>query len=627
MQIFLSWQQKFRLLIVITLIGLGLITATSFWASRQVNAALQARENAMAFAGASSALMNDWLKLGILRKELTPTGSDEFLARIGALEQLAGQFVRQAQGLGESAIDESAQRIEALILAETVLQRSWLARSQQLGLTPFQGQRQALSASAEQLEAITISLIQPLIAAALSNQRNYLSTFDSDYAAQAHGAIGELQAKLQELDWNNNQIGQTVAAFSAAFAQADASIQQLRSLEAQLAEQRQQTEQRILEQNRMLQGGILASTAQQAQRARHSANWLMGLTSLCVAAFLLITLSQASRTLMAQLYKVTRLLTQVASGDLTGSLTLGGNPKDEFNQLGEACNRMIQGIGRILCQVVEANRALTELHAYLGDSMRDLGDNSSQVEIQTEQAASASQQICATINEMAQRTSDVGNSTHSAYESARLGSTVIDASVDNMRQLSQLIQQTHAQVALLSQSSGKVRGIIDVINSLAAQTNLLALNAAIEAARAGEAGRGFSVVADEVRSLAQKTVSATTDIARIIGDFNQQTQSIDGLMSNGLALAAQSEQHAGQVATAIEAITLSMEQLTGEMNQVVVAIEEISSTTGDIAEKMEEINLHTGQTKGLRLTLEQQTRGLSEQIQALSQSAQQFQIG
>ncbi|MNR34911.1 hypothetical protein D3C85_1527210 [compost metagenome] len=70
-----------------------------------------------------------------------------------------------------------------------------------------------------------------------------------------------------------------------------------------------------------------------------------------------------------------------------------------------------------------------------------------------------------------------------------------------------------------------------------------------------------------------------------------------------------------------------MEQLSGEMNQVVVAIEEISSTTGDIAEKMEEINLHTGQTKGLRLTLEQQTHSLSEQIQALSQSARQFQIG
>ncbi|MNF88526.1 hypothetical protein D3C84_710230 [compost metagenome] len=69
-----------------------------------------------------------------------------------------------------------------------------------------------------------------------------------------------------------------------------------------------------------------------------------------------------------------------------------------------------------------------------------------------------------------------------------------------------------------------------------------------------------------------------------------------------------------------------MEQLSGEMNQVVVAIEEISSTTGDIAEKMEEINLHTGQTKGLRLTLEQQTHSLSEQIQALSQSARQFQI-
>lgn len=90
---------------------------------------------------------------------------------------------------------------------------------------------------------------------------------------------------------------------------------------------------------------------------------------------------------------------------------------------------------------------------------------------------------------------------------------MIGASVASMRNLSQMIQTTHVQVNLLTQSSIKVTGIIEIINSLAAQTNVLALNAAIEAARAGEAGRGFSVVADEVRSLAQKTVSATTDIA------------------------------------------------------------------------------------------------------------------
>jgi methyl-accepting chemotaxis protein len=352
----------------------------------------------------------------------------------------------------------------------------------------------------------------------------------------------------------------------------------------------------------------------------------MGQSFVGVALFLLLTLSQASRTLMRQLNNVTQLLTQVASGNLTGKLPVGRNPKDEFNQLSETTNRMIQGIGRIVCQVIDANRELAQLHSHLSEAMRRLGENSSQVEIQTEQAASASQQISATINEMAQRSSDVGNATHTAYDSARMGSSIIDASVASMDRLSQLIQATHAQVALLTQSSEKVAGIIDVINSLADQTNLLALNAAIEAARAGDAGRGFSVVADEVRSLAQKTVSATTDIARIVGEFKQQTQSMDELMTSGLSLAAESERHTGQVAGVIEEITQSMERLSGEMNQVVVAIEEISSTTEDIAGKMEEINVHTGKTKGLRLNLDQHTRSLSTQVEALSRSAQQFQV-
>lgn len=626
MQFFLSWKQKFRLLIVVTLISLGLMAASSFWASQRLSTSLQARAEATAYAGASFALMNDWLKLGPLRQTLTPETQDAFPQRLNALEQRAGQFVAQAQGLGHSVIAESARQIEQLILAETDLQRQWLELSQQLGLSPFTGKRQALANSAEKLEPITIGLIRPFIAAALSNQRDYLATFDNGYADKTEAAIGDMQAKIDELDWRENQIGQAVTGFAEAFAQAHALIQQIREIDTQLASLGWQIEQRIDEQNLTLKDGLLTSTALQAQQARRASHWIMGLSFVGVALFLLLTLSQASRTLMRQLNNVTQLLTQVASGNLTGTLPVGRNPKDEFNQLSETTNRMIQGIGRIVSQVIDANRELAQLHSHLSEAMRRLGENSSQVELQTEQAASASQQISATINEMAQRSSDVGNATHTAYDSARMGSSIIDASVASMDRLSQLIQATHAQVALLTQSSEKVAGIIDVINSLADQTNLLALNAAIEAARAGDAGRGFSVVADEVRSLAQKTVSATTDIARIVGEFKQQTQSMDELMTSGLSLAAESERHTGQVAGVIEQITQSMERLSGEMNQVVVAIEEISSSTEDIAGKMEEINVHTGETKGLRLNLDQHTQSLSTQVEALNRSAQQFQV-
>ena len=626
MQLFLSWKQKFRLLIIITLASLALMTASSYWASLQLSNAQQARENATAYSGTAISLMNHWLKLGAVRKVLTPDTEADFQTRLAALQERSQRFAAQAQGLGQPAIGQSAEQIEQLIQAEIALQKQWLELSRQLGLTPFHGQRASMAASSAELQSINLGLIRDHIAAAVSNQRDYLATFNSAFAQKVHAAIKEMDAKIDELDWRDNKVGQAVAAFSQEFAKADALILQVEQIEQQLERQGLQIEQRIDEQNLMLEQGILASTARQAEQARNTANWMMGLTFVGVSLFMLIALSQASRSLLAQLHQVIQLLSQVAAGNLTARLAIGRNPKDEFNQLGTASNQMSQSIADVIRQVVDGNQQLTRLHTYLCEAMTRMADNSSQVEIQTEQAASASQQISATVNEMARQTSDVGSSTQAACNSARTGAKVIGASVESMRNLAQLIQTTHAQVSLLTQSSTKVTGIIDVINSLAAQTNLLALNAAIEAARAGEVGRGFSVVADEVRSLAQKTVAATTDIAGIVDDLKQQTQRMDELMVSGLCLATAGEKQAGEAAQAIDDITQSMEHLSAEMHQVVVAIEEISTTTEDIAHKIEDINTHTGETKALRLTLDEHTKGLSSQVETLNHSARQFRI-
>ena len=626
MPFFLSWKQKFRLLILITLSSLALMTASSFWASQRLDHALQARENATAYAGASATLMNQWLKLGAERRTLTPEGEANFQASLTALADMSRQYAERATSLDDPGITQDAQSIEQLLQDDIRLQETWLGLSRDLGLTPFDGKRTHLAETAKELEQITISLIQPFVVEALNNQRDYLATFNPAYAQRVHAAVSELQAKVVDLDWQDTQVGQSVSAFTQAFAAADALILRISDTEKQLLDQGRQIDAAIDEQNTRLQQGVLARTTQQAEQARSTANWAMGLTFVLVSLFMLITLSQASRLLMAQLDKVIRLLSQVAAGNLTARIEVGQNPKDEFNLLGSASNQMTVGIAGVIRQVVDGNQQLNQLHNYLNDAMRRLEENSTQVEMQTEQAASASQQISATVNEMAQRTNDVGNATQAAYQSARNGAAVIVASADNMRRLSQLIQDTHTQVSALTQSSGKVTSIIDVINGLADQTNLLALNAAIEAARAGEAGRGFSVVADEVRSLAQKTVAATTDIAVIVNDLRQQTQRMDDLMVSGLRLATEGERSSGEVAQAIDGITGSMEHLSAEMSQVVVAIEQISSTTEEIAAKVEDINLHTGKTKTLRLSLDEHTQSLSLQVEALTTSANQFRI-
>lgn len=626
MSFLLSWQQKFRALIALTLISLILMAAASLWASHSVSSALQAREQAAAYASASTELMNHWWRQNALRQQITPDLQQAFNEGLGDLQDLVGQLLTQAQALEDDATVQHAQQIQTVLLEELAQQRQWLNLNQALGLTPFEGQRKALSEKGKALEAISFDLIKPFIAGSLSSQRDYLSTFDPAFAQMTLTAIGKLQEQITDLEWQDTPIGKNVQGYAQAFADANGNIERINATNQRLRQLGEQLQTRIDEQAQALQSGLLLRRTQEAEQARLSALWMMGLSFLAVAALLCFTLLQASRTLVSRLRNVIQLLSQVASGDLTGKLPVGSNPNDEFNQLADAANRMIQGIGGIVAEVVRANGELGRLHNHLGDAMRQLGDNSTQVEMQTEQAASASHQISATLNDMAQRTAEVGSATTSAYDAARNGGEVIAASVDSMSRLAQLIQDTHSQVDALGQSSARVNGIVDVINSLADQTNLLALNAAIEAARAGEAGRGFSVVADEVRSLAQKTVAATTDISAIVGEFQQQTRHMHQLMSNGLNLAADSERHAAQVADAITSITSAMERLTGEMNQVVVAIEEVSTTTEDIADKIETIHVHTGQSKDLRHTLGDHTEGLSSQVDALGRSASQFRL-
>lgn len=625
MQISLSWKHKFRLLIVLTLAGLASMALSAFWANQRLYETFQARQEATAFQRASIALLADWRRVEG-NKQVALESIEALRQSLQVISTEGQELHTQSQTLNDPLLIDESRQLAALLEQDSALRRNWLELRQQLGLTPAQGQRQKLAEAAIALKNIPFGPIQPFIANAMSNQINYLATQDTLYAEAAHSAINLLEAEIDKLDWRDNMVGHAVAAFSQEFQNVDSLIQQISLAQLTINAQARKIEESMLNLSQRLQDSVLHSTEQQANESRKAARSILLISFIVIAALLWLMLQRASHLLVTQLGRVIALLSQVSKGNLTQNLTVGKNSKDEFNQLGVASNRMIQDISTVIRQVLDGNKELSQLHTYLNEAVRRLDSTSVEVEMQTEQAASASHQISATINEMARRTSDVGDATRAALESAHAGAAVIGTSVDNTERLSQLIQASHSQVIALNQSSSKVTRIIDVINSLADQTNLLALNAAIEAARAGEAGRGFSVVADEVRSLAQKTVTATTEIAAIVGDLHQQTQKMDRLMASGITLADDGQRNAGQVAQAIDTITHSMERLSMEMSQVVVAIEEISVTTDDVASKIEHINLHTGATRQLRQSLEQHAQRLTMQVETLQVSTSQFQL-
>lgn len=623
----LSWKQKFMLLIVATLIGLAIATMASLSGLGKVSEAYEARGKARAYESASLSLLNDWLALERLSESLTPDQVASYQAQLESLGAQSLALSESATALPDEAIAGIAKQVRDQVAEYTRLRSEWLALNRQLGLTPDDGLRATMSTAIDEgLRKISISIFNDDINIIASNYRDYLATFGASYDQATREAIERMQATVREMEWEEIDIGKSVQAFADAFARAEELIASLSALESQLADTGASIRSLISEQNNLLRTELIVTTSQRAEEARASSTWLIIATSAVVLVILIITLTAASRTLVKRLNDAVNLLTRVAGGDLSQRLEPGKNPNDEFNRLGQAANKMLDDVSRVIGQVIEGNRTLSSLQVELDTLVDQMGRNGEQVEDETEQTATAVQEISHTAVDIAKYTQSVNDAVQNANDAAHSGADIVRRSATTMSELAERIQKTHDQVGQLSKTGEKVNSIVGVINGLAEQTNLLALNAAIEAARAGEAGRGFSVVADEVRSLAEKTVSATNGIAEIVESLNRETSAITRLMKEGLESAGEGEGSSKEAANSIEQITGSIRQLAGDMNQVVSSVEGISTTTEEIAQKVEQIHGHTRETSDIRQKLNAHIDRLSSQVAALTQASQGFRL-
>ncbi|MCK7546764.1 methyl-accepting chemotaxis protein [Marinobacter koreensis] len=621
----LSWKQKFYLLIAATFVGLAVVLLTSLSGLSKVSDAYEARGEARNYEAASLTLLTDWLTVERVSEELNTDMVDDYLNRLASLKQQSEELARNAGSLPDPAIGGMADSIRKAMAQYTGLRRQWLETSQQLGLTHTDGLKAKLAGYVnDDLRQISISLFDNDINTISSSYRDYLETYDPAYAKTIRDTLEHMTGVVQEMDWQDNVIGQAVLGFEKAFNEAQAVIGKLSGMETELQALGKTIQSRITSQDEALRNGLIIRTGTTAEQARSTATWFVVTIAAAVLAGLVLTLTAASRTLVRRLDEVVGLLSRVASGDLSQRLKTGRNARDEFNRLGSAANQMLDDMSAVIGQVITGNQTLAELQAELNSLIAQMGRNGEQVEDETEQTATAVQEISHTAVEIAQYTQSVNDSAQNANAAAQEGAQVIKRSADSMSALAERIQQTHTQIGQLGKTGEKVNSIVDVINGLAEQTNLLALNAAIEAARAGEAGRGFSVVADEVRSLAEKTVSATNGIAEIVSSLNKETSAITRLMEEGLASADQGEKSAEEAAGAIDRIGGAINQLAGDMNQVVSSIEGISTTTEEIAQKVEQIHGHTRETGDIRQQLNAHVERLSSQTRELTASSQRF---
>lgn len=311
-------------------------------------------------------------------------------------------------------------------------------------------------------------------------------------------------------------------------------------------------------------------------------------------------------------------------GDLTRRLDVSGN--DEITELSEHVNHFIDKVHSVVTGVRDSTLQL----ASAAEEVATITSQSEQaIQTQrgeTEQVATAMNEMTATVQSVAENAVQASSATNEADDEARRGNEVVDDTVSAINALAGQVQTAVSSMDEVNQSSVQISGILDVINGIAEQTNLLALNAAIEAARAGEQGRGFSVVADEVRTLAQRTQQATQEVDEMITQLQAATESVTTLMTRSHEQANTTVTRATEAQESLKLITSAVAQVTDMNISIANAAEEQSAVAEEINRNVISINDASEQVSTGATQTTQATAELAELAEQLRHRVGQFRL-
>lgn len=281
-------------------------------------------------------------------------------------------------------------------------------------------------------------------------------------------------------------------------------------------------------------------------------------------------------------------------GDLRHRLDIQGN--DEIAQLSQGFNGFISKIHNSVKEVAETGNALRHASQSVAEQAQTTLDNSQSQRDRTIQVVTAINEMSATVNEIAGNAAQAADATHLAETEAQSGQQVVGQARETISQLSHDVAQVSEVIESLAHNTQAIGSILDVIRGISEQTNLLALNAAIEAARAGEQGRGFAVVADEVRSLASRTAASTDEIQTMINRLQQEASNAVAAIEQSRLLSSNGVSASDEASSALISIAERITLIADMNTQVATATEEQSTVVNDINCNIEVINETTQRT-------------------------------
>ncbi len=350
----------------------------------------------------------------------------------------------------------------------------------------------------------------------------------------------------------------------------------------------------------------------------------LGVMAALIIIIAIVTAAVLTRGIVKPLHASVAAAELIAEGNLTVRIDSTGT--DEISQLVRAMMHMTGKLRGVLGQIKSASDTMASASTQLSSSSEEISATSHDQSGRSQQIATAAEQLTQTVMDVAHNASGIAESAENTVNQAREGDHIVEASVKEIREIATAVSGTSKVIGSLHERSKQIGEIVKVINDIADQTNLLALNAAIEAARAGEQGRGFAVVADEVRKLAERTARATSEIGGMIASIQREVDESVGSMKGAITKVDTGVELSIKAGQQLKHIVSSISDLQGLVQQIASATEEMSSVAGTIGTDVSSIADSSREVSSGTVQIAQSASELSTTAHTLKTTMEGFKI-